>query len=276
VLGAVVWIASASALYGPVLVKLARDWSGDPAYSHGFVVIPIAAWLLWQQRERWRSTADTPQGAGLAIVIASLGVFALGILGAELFLTRVSLIGVLAGTIVYARGWRHLRIAAFALAFLIFMIPIPSIVMERLAVWLQLVASQLSEHLIQAAGVPVLRDGNVLTLANGRLDVNEACSGIHSVVALLMTATLLGRMMEAPAWRRVLLVVAAIPVAIALNGARVAATAIAVSHVGITAAQGLTHDAFGWVAFVGALGTLALIENGVRAMGGRRPLARIA
>ena len=247
------WFLAAGLLYGPVLLKLTRDWQTNPSYSHGFAVPIIVLFLLWRMRDDFRRTTPVPAATGLLLLILSLGVFVAGIVGAELFITRISLIGVLAGTIAYAFGWRHLRLAAVPLAFLVFMIPLPSILFDHAALSLQLVASRLGEDLLRAAEVPVLRDGNLLTLANAQLEVNEACSGIRSIVALLMMTTLTGYLFEPTAWRRIVLGVIAVPLAIALNGVRIAATGLATSIYGPGAAADTVHTTTGWLVFVTAL-----------------------
>src|SRR4051794_19006872 len=136
--GLAVWGVAIAVVYGRVLVALAANWQTDASYSHGWVVAPIALALLWRQRHRFRTLPLSPSVAGLFVLVASLALYAVGTLGAELFLVRVSVIGVLAGTLLYAAGWRHLRVAAFPLLFLIFMIPLPAVVFDRLAVQLQL------------------------------------------------------------------------------------------------------------------------------------------
>jgi exosortase len=266
-LGAAVWLLSIGSLYGPVLAKLTRYWRTDPMYSHGFVVAPIALFLVWRQRDRLRAATIAPSNAGLLVLALGLGLFIVGTLGAELFLTRVSLIAVLAGSIAFALGWEYLRLTAFPLAFLIFMIPLPTVIFDRIAVSLQLVASQIGEHLLTAANVPVLRDGNLLRLAGGTLDVNEACSGIRSIVALLMIAALVGYAGSSGVWRRTALIAAAVPLAIVLNGARVAATGLAVSRFGLAAAEGLTHETMGWVVFVAELASVWVVHRALLAIG---------
>ena len=179
-LGAAVWLLAAGIVYGPVLPSLRITGARTQRIHMGSctrarVVSRLAA------KGAVDANPASPSAAGLLILASSLGLFVAGSVGAELFVTRVSLIGVLAGTVVYAFGWRHLRLVAFPLAFLLFMIPLPSIVFGHAAVSLQLMASQLGERLIRAADVPVLRDGNLLTLANVTLEVNEACSGIRSL-----------------------------------------------------------------------------------------------
>ena len=262
-IGLVACVVTGAFLYAPLLVKLVRQWGADESYSHGFLVAPIAFFLVWQQRDRLRRTPTLPSNAGLVVIGLSLAVYALGSLGAELFLTRVSLIGVIAGTVLYVFGWRHLRIVGFPLAFLIFMIPLPAVVFDRVAVSLQLVASQLGEHLLRFANVPVLRDGNVLTLAAITLEVNDACSGIRSIMALVCVATLIGRFSQSTPLRRWSIAFAAIPVAILLNGVRIAATGLAASRFGPAVASGAIHAATGWVVFVAALGVVWALQRAV-------------
>lgn len=260
-IGLVAWALTAALLYAPVLVKLVRQWAADETYSHGFLIAPIALFLLWQQRDRLKQTPIRPSNLGLVVIGVSLALYALGSLGAELFLTRISLIGVLAGTVLFVFGWQHLRLVAFPLGFLIFMIPLPAVVFDRVAVSLQLVASQLGEQLLRLVNVPVLRDGNVLTLATITLEVNDACSGIRSLMALLSVATLIGHFSASTPLRRWSIAFAAVPVAIALNGVRIAMTGLAASRFGPAVASGTIHAASGWVVFIAALAVVWALHH---------------
>src|ERR1700716_4017824 len=107
------WMMAGAALYAPGLAKLARDWSANPTYSHGFLVPPIVLFLAWQQRDRLRHAPASPSTVGLLILAFSLGLYVIGTLGAELFVTRLSMIGVLAGTIIFVWGWKHFRLVSF-------------------------------------------------------------------------------------------------------------------------------------------------------------------
>src|SRR4030095_12009547 len=107
------------------------------------------------------------------------------------------------------------------------MIPIPAIIFNQIAFPLQLFASRVGEAAISAAGIPVLREGNVLHLANTSLEVAEACSGIRSLVSLITLGLVYGYFMDPRPWVRILIVFSAIPVAIVANGARVAGTGMA-------------------------------------------------
>lgn len=251
-------------LYGGALSSLVQQWASDDDYSHGFFVVPLAAYFAWERRYALGS-APRPSVWGLALLGASLAMFLAGILGAELFLTRVSLLGVLGGAILFIWGRDHFRALLFPLAFLLLMIPLPSIIFNQIAFPLQLLASRVGEGAIAAAGIPVLREGNVLHLAHTNLEVAEACSGIRSLVSLLMLAVVLGYFTEPRPPARIAIALSAVPIAIVANASRVAGTGIASHWLGAAAAEGFFHTFSGWlmfvVAFVGLLAVQRLIAR---------------
>lgn len=256
-------------LYWDVILKLVHHWSVDENYSHGFLIVPVALYLAWERRDRLASLALQPSWVGLVVVLSSVAVLAAGTLGAELFLTRVSLLGVLAGLVLLLAGWRALRVVAFPLAFLLLMIPIPAIVFNQIAFPLQLLASRFGELTLAAAGIPVLREGNVITLSNTTLEVAEACSGIRSLVSLLTLAIVYGYFVETRVWARVALALASVPVAIVANGVRVAGTGIAAHFIGPDAAQGFFHTFSGWLVFIVAFVLLFAAQRVIARLGPR-------
>ena len=248
-------------MYAGVLSSLARQWASDDNYSHGFFVLPLALYFAWERRGALAAATPRPGPGGVVLMLASLTVWLVGLLGAELFLTRVSMIGVIAGTIWFVWGRRPARILAFPLLFLLLMIPLPSIVFNQLAFPLQLLASQVGETVIATAGIPVLREGNVLHLPTRTLEVAEACSGIRSLVSLLMLAIVLGYFTEPRAGARVVIALAAIPIAIVANASRVAGTGLAAEWVSPEVAEGFFHTFSGWLMFVAAFAGLLLTQQ---------------
>jgi exosortase len=246
-------------MHGGTLSSLARQWGSDDNYSHGFFVAPLAFYFAWQRRDNLKSAKLRPSVLGIVLIAASIGLFLAGLFGAELFFTRISLIGVLAGVVLYVWGREHLRILAFPIAFLLLMVPLPVIIFNQIAFPLQLLASRVGETAISLAGIPVLREGNVLQLPSRTLEVAEACSGIRSLVSLIMVAIVLGYFTERSVARRLLIALAAIPIAIVANAARVAGTGLASELVSPAAAEGFLHTFSGWLLFVVAfLGLLAV------------------
>jgi exosortase len=261
-LGAVLAMAAAMAwVYGGIMAGLARQWASDDNYSHGFFVIPLAVYFAWERRDALRRANPQPSAAGLMVICASLLLLVAGRLGAELFLTRVSLVGVLAGATWYVWGREHLRVLVFPIAFLLLMIPLPAIIFNQIAFPLQLLASRAGETVIAAAGIPVLREGNVLQLPGRSLEVAEACSGIRSLVSLLMLGIILGYFTERRTGARVLIALAAVPIAIVANAARVAGTGLASELVSPAAADGFFHTFSGWLMFVVAFSGLMLVQR---------------
>jgi exosortase len=243
------------------MAALVRQWASDENYSHGFLVLPLVAFFVWERRHALAGAVLRPSIVGLALVAASLGVYVAGSLGAELFLTRVSLVGMITGIVLFVWGRNHARILAFPIAFLLLMIPLPAIVFNQVAFPLQLLASRVGESVIRVAGIPVLRDGNLLQLPNRTLEVAEACSGIRSLVSLLMLAIVLGYLSERRTAHRVLIAFAAVPIAVAANALRVAGTGIASEWISPAAAEGVFHTFSGWVVFAVATAGLMAVQR---------------
>lgn len=253
VVGAAAW------LYADVLVSLVSDWANDDNYSHGFLIVPLALYFAWERRRQLQALPPNPSVLGLLIVLASLATLVVGILGAEFFLTRASLIGVIAGTVVFLLGWPQARILGFPIAFLLLMIPIPAIVFNQIAFPLQLFASRFGVAVMQLASVPVLREGNVITLANTTLEVAEACSGIRSLISLLTLGIVYGYFTDSRLWVRVVIAASTVPIAIVANGMRVAGTGILAHTRGAEAALGFFHTFSGWLVFLAAFGLLFVV-----------------
>lgn len=249
------------AWYAQLTVGLFTQWWSDANYSHGFLIPPLVAYFIWKRREKLAAARLRPSGWGAVLAILGLTFYVLGIVGAELFVARLSLIPVLAGAVWFLAGREHLRVLRFPLLYLVLMIPLPAIVFDRITVPLQILASQIGEIAIRAAGVPVLRDGNVLELVGVRLEVAEACSGIRSLFSLLAFALAFGHFNRYSPARLTLLAAASLPVAIVANAARVAATGIAADFWGAAATEGLVHSGSGTLVFGVAVGSMFLLHR---------------
>lgn len=239
------------ALYAPVLYRLVLQWYNDPDYSHGFLVPFLSAYLIWMRRDRLHQVPRRPSSWGMVIVAVSLALLFLGSLGAELFLTRVSMIGTICGLVVYFAGWALLRGLAFPIAFLLFAIPIPVIIYNQIVFPLQFIASRFATSVLETLNLfPIMREGNVLIMPGMRLEVVEACSGIRSLMSLLALAAGYGYLAEKSVPVRWFLFLAMVPLAILSNGTRVMITALMTNYIGPKAAEGFMHEFSGWVIFV--------------------------
>jgi exosortase len=255
--------------YGHIVTALGHDWLTDENYSHGLLVVPIVGWLVWRQRHALRALERTPSLLGFGVIVGSLAVYVGGVLGAEVFTSRLSLLGVLAGGVLFVFGWRHLRLLLFPLGLLLLTIPLPAIVFNQITFPLQLLASWFGGTALEALHIPVLREGNIITLSTTTLYVAEACSGIRSLMSLVTLAILYGYFTDPRGGVRVAVALAAVPTAVVANGARIALTGVAASFIGPEAAEGALHMFSGWVLFVVALLLLVLIKRAIVLVAGR-------
>ncbi|SRR5579871_632126 len=258
-----VWIQAAllllplAVMYADTFTRLAGDWWNDPNNSHGILIPPLALYFAWRKRHRFAAEPAQPAiGWGLFVVIGSLFVYFVGRLGAEFFLTRTSVIGLMAGVVLYFMGWKRLRVMAFPLGFLLLAIPIPALIFNTVSIPLQAIASDLSAGTLNFCDVPVLQEGNVLQLASTSLGVAEACSGLRSLVSLIALSVILGYMRWRGLGQRILLIVLAIPTALALNVLRIAVTGIIAERWSVKYAMGFFHELDGWAIFIVAFAIL--------------------
>ena len=251
-------------LYAPIIAHLGAQWWNDPNYSHGFFVPLFSAFVIWQERSKLSALKLQPSWSGLLFLGFGLCVLVVGQMGAELFLSRLSLLIVLAGLIVLFLGWNFFRALLLPWAFLLLMIPIPAIVFNQITFPLQLLASRVASTTLPWMGVPVLREGNVIVLPAMALEVAEACSGIRSLMSLTTLAIIYGYLMEPRTGVRVLLAVASVPIAVAANSLRIVGTGLLVQYWDPEKAEGFFHEFSGWLIFVVSLVMLYLLHHCVR------------
>ncbi len=237
-------------LYGSTLAHLVGQWWQDPNFSHGFFVPLFSAFVVWQERERLSRIRISPSWLGLPIIALGMCVLIVGQMGAELFLSRSSLLLTLAGLVVLLFGWKIFRATLFPWATLLLMIPIPSIVFNQITFPLQLLASKVSAIVLPVLGVPILREGNVINLPAMALEVAEACSGIRSLMSLITLAIIYGYLLEKRLWVRCVLALASVPIAVAANSFRIIGTGLLVQYWGPEMAEGYFHASWGWIIFV--------------------------
>ncbi|HXE31692.1 MAG TPA: exosortase/archaeosortase family protein [Terriglobales bacterium] len=259
-----------AALYAPVMGGLARQWWQDPNYGHGFFVPLVSGYLLWRSRAHWRKLPLRPSAAGGALMLLAAAMLIAGRLGAELFLARVSLLIGLAGALLWFAGWRWLRAWAFPYAFLFLMVPLPAIIYYQITFPLQLLASRLAGTGLDLLQVPALRQGNLILLPNYTMAVADACSGIRSLFSLVTLSVAYGYFVEPKNWKRIVLAVSMVPIAIISNGMRILGTGVLTYYCGPKYAEGFFHAFSGWLIFVMALGLMVCLHSGLKRLGGKR------
>ena len=237
-------------LYWDVMQGLVSDWSNNPDYSHGFLVPLLSGYFVWERWDLLKNEACRPTLFGVAVLGGGLVLLVIGVIGAELYVQRVSLLLVLAGWAVLFGGWGYLWSLMFPIGFLLFMIPLPAIVVNAIAFPLQLFAAKVAAFSLFSLGIPVLREGNLIVLPGTTLEVAEACSGLRSLLSLLALGTVYAYFSQAIPWKRWALVILSIPIAIVANASRVSGTGILAHYYGVEAAEGFYHTFEGWMMFV--------------------------
>lgn len=244
--------------YWSTLDAIAERWVNDPAYSHGFLVPVFSAYLLWLRRDRLAGGL-TPRWWGLGIVLLSGGMRLVSHRFYQSWLDDVSLLVCLAGLAATAGGWRALKWAAPGILFLAFMLPLPYKLQTMLGGTLQSVATAVSTYLLQTVGVPAVSEGNVILLSTTKLGVVEACSGLSMLMTFFALATAVAILAERTVAERVLIVLSAVPIAVAANVVRITATAVLYEMDKGELARRVYHDLAGWLMMPLALGML-LVE----------------
>lgn len=265
--------------YALVLSKLAQTWWNDENYSHGLLIPFIIAYILWTQRERLARESSRPSilWGGAFVLLALMALWA-GTAGAELFLQRISLVLILAGTVIYFWGFRMLQLLLVPLGLLALAIPVPGIIFNKVAFPLQLFASRCAVWSMGLFDIPVLRQGNVIELLplgareTRKLEVVEACSGIRSLMTLVTLAVVFAYFTHPRSndssggptrgiiewlksygfWRSAIIILSAVPIAILTNALRVSGTGVLAHFYGPEVADGFFHSFSGWVIYIAA------------------------
>jgi exosortase len=230
--------------------------------AHGLFAIPVALFLVWQDRDYLKDPAGAPSAWSLAALgfAACLGV-ASSLANSSTF-SRFAFLISLAGCLLLTGGAAALRKFAFPLALLLFTFPVPDVLYGELTQPLQLLATRLSELSLETLGLSVLREGNVLQLTYMKLSVVEACSGLRSLITLSFFCLVYGYFFEDKLWLRSLLVVSAIPAAILVNVLRITSTGLLGRH-HPEWTSGVHHEFLGWSGFFVGFSLVFLAHRGI-------------
>ena len=275
-------IAAALAfLFANVLIGLGFDWWTDENYSHGLLVPFVIGFIVWAQWDELKNAVTKPRPRSGAVVVGfGLLLLSGGTLGAELFTRRIALVVVLTGIIIYFFGAKILPLLVTPFLLLLFAIPIPQIIFNKIAFPLQIYASRMAVWGIRLFDVPTVRNGNVFEILpfgatqTIALEVVEACSGIRSLMTLVTLALVLayftrdrdaddgwlGLVKSFDFWRALILMLSAIPIAVVTNAARVTATGILAYYYGMRALGETIHDLTGWLVYLVALALMILLN----------------
>lgn len=220
---AVVWS------YFPSLAYLARWWE-DPNYSHGWLVVPIALFILWQRYEKLPEVVIRHRWWNFLPLVALLALRYKLYDWNEQWLEAATVPAIVAASVLAVGGWGLFRWALPALVYLIFMVPLPQVLDDKLAAPLQKIATLGSYEILMALGLPVVAEGNVILIGRQRVEVAEACRGLSMLLSFGALITAMVILVRRPLWDRAVLILSIIPIALLCNIIRISITAIAYGY----------------------------------------------
>lgn len=243
-------LASFAWAYWPIVQSLVAVWADNEDYSHGFFIVPVVVYLIWQKKSNAPITSSGFNWiAALTIVICSL-LYLAGLFSQFRTLGNLSLVLTIWAVITFLFGFRFFRAHAWELLLLLFMLPIPARWYASITLPLQLLVTKISFFVLQFMGIPVLREGNILHLSNTTLEVVNACSGLRSILTIVVLSYILSCLLFRSPIKRIALILAAIPCAILSNLIRVSVIAYFAEQGNVTFIEGTSHIIMGLVLFV--------------------------
>jgi exosortase len=240
---------------------MVHDWSIDDNYSHGYLIPFIAAYMIWTIRKELNEVAISPSDWGLIFIAWGILQLAVAQIGSEFFLQRTSLIITLFGIVLFLLGKEFTKKITVPLLYLVFMVPIPAVIWNKIAFPMKLFASYIAANIIDGIGITILREGNILHLTSTTLEVADACSGLRSLTSLLALSAACAYILPLRTINKFVLFFSAVPIAIAVNIFRLVFTAVIAEHFGAQIADGFLHEASGIVIFVIAFILLFLVYS---------------
>lgn len=235
--------------FGKAIVAMVTQWEMDE-FSHGYLIPFISAFLIWQRRHALQRLPFRGSWIGIAVVVAGVLLDVVGRFSALFVLQHIGLIVVLAGCVLALVGTQAFRLLAAPLAILIFMVPLPNMLLNGLSSELQLLSSSMGVAVMRLFGIAVLLEGNVIDLGSYKLEVAEACSGLRYLFPLMTLAFLIACFYRTEFWKRVVIFLSSIPITLLMNSLRIASIGLMVDRWGVGMAQGALHQVQGWMVFM--------------------------
>jgi exosortase len=226
---------------------MGERWSRDPLYSHGYFVPVFSLVFLWLRRRELASAPKRSTWWGAAILSAGLFLRFTGAYFYFPWFDGISLLFCLTGLCLLLFGWKVFAVSWPAIAFLIFMLPLPYRIEVGMRQPLQKIATWGSTYALQTLGCAAFSEGNVITVNGTRMGVEDACSGLGMLLVFFALSTAMAILIKKPFWERVLIFLSAFPIAIAANIIRITSTGVLYQMGQSASAKFVFHELAGWL-----------------------------
>ncbi len=248
-------------VYYPVWKELVYAWYSSDDYSHGFFIVPLVIYALWQKRVELSRLPAQPSVYGLVLIIFSLTLYVFSFYAEIKTIASLAMVFTIFGVVLYFYGTAIFREISFILLFLLFLIPVPAQIYSAMTIPLQLIVSKVSVWLVMMFGLPVFREGNLIHLPDRTMEVVQACSGLRSLMSLLMLSMVVSYFTLRSNWLRIILVISGVPAAIIVNIFRVVIIIVSFHYFDFDLTGGIIHTIFGVAVFILAIVLVFLIKG---------------
>jgi exosortase D (VPLPA-CTERM-specific) len=255
--GSLMFLLLASVMYRSTMEYLLGKWGMDD-FTYSYFIPVVVAYLIWEKRAELSHEPVQRSWLGLLPVSIAILLFWMGELAGEYTIMFFSFWLLSVGALWSAMGRRKLKVIAFPVCLVLTMVPPPMVLYNGLTLQLKLISSQIGVLMLQLSGLTAYREGNVIDLGFTRLQVVDACSGLRYFFPLIVLGILLAYFFKGALWKKVVLVLSAIPISIVTNSMRIASVGILYQFMGTAAAEGFFHDFSGWFIFMISLGVMLL------------------
>ena len=245
--------------YAPIFKILGTVWLESDEYAHAFLILPVIGYMAWTKRAALVDHPIKYASLGLLLVAFSTPLFMFALVTQVRTIIALSMLMTLTGAIIYLAGVGAVKELFTPLLLLAMLIPVPEQLFIKLTFPLQIIVSRISEALIRMVGVPIFREGNIMTIPQKTFEVVEACSGLRSMIALLTMSVIMGYFLLKRPISKLVLVAASVPTAIFVNIIRVVTMILIFHFFQLDFTEGAIHTVFGLVIFIIALLTLFFV-----------------
>jgi exosortase D (VPLPA-CTERM-specific) len=262
--------------YGAVMTALYYDtarwllsaWSRKD-FSYGYLIPFVLFYLLWEKKKALSEKDSKTTWEGIFPLAIGIFLFLIGKLASEPFVLCVSCWMILVGLLCMHMGWEKLKVIAFPVLFSLTMFPPPNFIVQSVSIKLKVISSLLAVHVMRLFGMSVYREGNIIDMGFTQLKVVDSCSGLQYLLALVVLSILLAYFYKSAWWKRLLLVISAIPISVVFNGFRIASIGMLCQFWGPVSVKGFSHDFLGLMVFMFCVGIMVLEMLFLKKVGSR-------
>ncbi len=238
-----------------------RWWAADSYYSHGVLVPFVTAYLIWQLKDELANIKQSESKWGIVFIIIGVLLHLVSALFRVYFSSGFAMLIVFIGIALYFYGYEICKRLAFPIFFLAFMLPLPEVAIVNISFKLKMFAAELATVALNGMNIPAIREGSLIKMPHAFVVVDDVCSGLRSLISLTALGSIFAYWLKGPIWKRAIVFLTTIPIAIITNMLRVIFLAFVSEVWGAEYIDGFIHDASGFAVFAIAFVMLYVVNK---------------